>query len=239
MQLQYKIDIIFYIVIQFMLNKFTLQFKDQLLEEKYQDYQLISNRLPLFKHLTLGLTLAGIVRLCQILIYGGSVIWLIPVLFVVGVISLGSFIIMKKKYLRIALIFINHLLIVSSLEVDNQCSPHYYYLRGASMMCIHLVILLQSEFVDAFFSLIIITTIRLLTIFLQDSIFPYPSIMAAILLIFYLLYVIYKNNLAFRSQFQLSCLDNQWDQAITTLIDDPYLLIDFNQNNLILIQLPK
>ncbi|CAD8188807.1 unnamed protein product [Paramecium pentaurelia] len=215
-----------------MLNKFTLQFKDKQLEEKYQNYQLISNRLPLFKHLTLGLSVAGIIRFCQILISGDSKLWFIYVLFIIGVISLGTFVLIKKKSIRIALVIINHLIILTSLEIDNQCSPHYYYLRGASMMCIHLVILLQGEFIDAFFSIIIITTIRLLTIFLQDSIFPYPSMMIAIILIGYLLYIIYKNNLAFRSQFQLSCLDNQWDQVITTLIDDPYLLINFNESNL-------
>ncbi|CAD8070784.1 unnamed protein product [Paramecium sonneborni] len=215
-----------------MLNKFTLQFKDKQLEEKYQQHQLISNRLPLFKHLTFGIAVAGIVRLSQILISGNSSLWFVYLLFILAVIFLGIYVNLRKKYIRIALIIINHLIILTSLEVDNQCSPHYYYLRGASMMCIHLVILLQGEFIDAFFSLIFITSIRLLTIFLQDSIFPYPSIVIAIILIGYLLYIIYKNNLAFRSQFQLSCLDNQWDLVITTLIDDSYLLINFNENNL-------
>lgn len=67
------------------------------------------------------------------------------------------------------------------------------------MMSAHMIIAMSGEFLDSMFSILSIFIVRMLLLFLQDKIFPYSTVLIAILLPVYLIYSIYKTNEGFRS----------------------------------------
>jgi hypothetical protein len=105
----------------------------------------------------------------------------------------------KENFARGALIILNHLLIITSVVSDNECSPHYYYLRGMAIMAAHMIIAMSGEFLDSMFSILSIFIVRMLLLFLKDNIFPFSTVLIAILIPVYIIYSIYKTNQGFRS----------------------------------------
>jgi hypothetical protein len=67
------------------------------------------------------------------------------------------------------------------------------------MMSAHMIIAMSGEFLDSMFSILSIFIVRMLLLFLQDKIFPYSTVLIAVLLPVYLIYSIYKTNEGFRS----------------------------------------
>ncbi|CAD8125763.1 unnamed protein product [Paramecium sonneborni] len=212
------------------MNKYLLTFKNPQIEAKYQSTSIGEIRMTMFTLITLGFIVVFIVRIGQGLLQQNylnvyTYIAMITYFFVQYLLS--------KKYkqlLRPSLILLNHAFTIYFLFVEESSDSLSGHLRGVNQMGSNFLIILAGEYIDAMFSLISISIIRIIIIFNKTSSIEYSAIFSAFILILYASKYLYQYHKAIRSQYLLTLVDQSWENILTQISKKiPYILITFDE----------
>ncbi|CAD8094061.1 unnamed protein product [Paramecium primaurelia] len=212
-----------------MINRYTLQFKDQKLEEKYQEIQLREKRKPLVKKIIYLTFLVVLVKgtfsiITQSLdeIYG-------TIGYFVSDLCLIAILIIKPQYCRYALMFVNYLMMIPYLRTDDGKNQFHYQLGSALIVAFQFVIITSGEFIDALIQVLSIFSIYLAYFIIYQPNFSYAFVLSTFLICFLLLFSFYQNVAAERSKFQLTIINEQWDKILLSMVTEPCVIFNFDQ----------
>ncbi|CAD8047044.1 unnamed protein product [Paramecium primaurelia] len=220
-----------------MMNRYSLYFKDNHLEDSYQKYWLEINRRPLLKRLIISTTLVQIADLLQIIVTAKYEVltWnyvLVHYLFeIILNLLLIVIIIYQPKYIRKGLLLYNHFFATAFVAIEYleaMYSINYSKIIQLGIIGSQFIIILSSDFIEAAYQASIFPSIYLfMWSYGQEQIY-YSGIVAVILSGLVLLQCLYDHQVALRSQFQLGFIDNQWENIFTQLIGEQYLIFYFD-----------
>ncbi|CAD8111415.1 unnamed protein product [Paramecium primaurelia] len=212
------------------MNKYLLTFKNPQIEAKYQSTSIGEIRMTMFTLITLGFAVVFIVRIGQGLLQQNyfnvyTYIAMITYFFVQYLLSKKY-----KQFLRPSLILLNHVFTIYFLFVEESSDSLSAHLRGVNQMGSNFLIILAGEYIDAMFSLISISIIRIIIIFNKSTSIEYSAIFSAFILILYASRYLYQYHKAIRSQYLLTLVDQSWENILTQITKQiPYILISFDE----------
>ena len=95
------------------------------------------------------------------------------------------------------------------------------------------LIILAGEYVDAMFSLISISGIRIAIIFLKSTNIEHSAIGSAFLMIAFATRYLYKYHEAIRSQYLLTLVQESWENILIQINNQtPFILLNFEEEQL-------
>ncbi|CAD8213603.1 unnamed protein product [Paramecium octaurelia] len=212
------------------MNKYLLTFKNPQIEAKYQQTSIGEIRMTMFTLITLGFAVVFLVRIGQGLFQQNY----FNVYTYIGMISYFflQYLLSKKykQFLRPSLILLNHAFTIYFLFVEESSDSLSAHLRGVNQMGSNFLIILAGEYIDAMFSLISISIIRIIIIFNKSTSIEYSAIFSAFILILYASRYLYQYHKAIRSQYLLTLVDQSWENILTQITKQiPYILISFDE----------
>ncbi|CAK83355.1 unnamed protein product (macronuclear) [Paramecium tetraurelia] len=220
-----------------MMNRYSLFFKDNHLEDSYQKYLLEINRKPLLKRLIISTTIVEISDLLQIIASGEYEVLTLNYAFVHYlfeiILNLILILIFRyyPKYIGKSLLFYNHFFVTAFVVIEYQdamYSINYQKIIQIGIIGSQFIIILQSDFIEAAYQASIFPSIYLfIWSYKQEQIY-YAGIVAVVLSVLVFLQCLYEHQVALRSQFQLGFIDNQWEKIFTQLIGEQYLIFYFD-----------
>ncbi|CAD8126250.1 unnamed protein product [Paramecium sonneborni] len=215
------------------MNKYLLTFKNPLIEEKYQSTSIGQIRMTMFTLISLGCVVVLIVRIVQGLLqqnYFNVYTYIAMLIYCVVQYLLSK---KYKQLLRPSLILFNHAFTIYFLFVEESSDSLSGHLRGANQMGSNFLIILAGEYIDAMFSLVSISIIRIIIIFIKSTSIEYSAITLAIIVILFASKYLYQYHKAIRSQFLLTLVDQSWEKILTQINKYiPYILITFDEEQL-------
>ncbi|CAD8200455.1 unnamed protein product [Paramecium pentaurelia] len=212
-----------------MLNKYTLQFKDNILEQKYQEFQLQQKRKPLLQKVIFTTFLIIIAKsISSILNFSLKEVYFTIGYFVGNVILI---IILKcqPQLIRWALMIINYILLFIYSDPDQGQTQYHYQLSSALIVSVQFIVMRTGDFIDALVQVVSFYSFYLICFLLYQPNFSVSVALATCLLTFLLIITFYENVSAERSKFQLTIIDDKWDEILQNMIVEPCIIFNFNQ----------
>ncbi|CAD8045989.1 unnamed protein product [Paramecium sonneborni] len=220
-----------------MMNRYSLYFKDIHLEDSYQKYLLDINRKPLLKRLIISTTIVQIADFLQIIASSQyeeltwNYVFVHYLLEFILNMLLILLIIYQPKYIGKGLLLYNHFFAAAFVFIEYQkamYSINYSKIIQLGIIGSQFIIILSSDFIEAAYQASVFPLIYIFIWSYGQGQTYYAGIVAVILSGLVLLQGLYDHQVAFRSQFQLGFIDNQWENIFTQLISEQYLIFYFD-----------
>ncbi|CAD8188989.1 unnamed protein product [Paramecium octaurelia] len=214
-----------------MLNKYTLAFKDGILEQKYQDFQLQQKRKPLLQKIIFTTFLVVITKLISSIINFS----LKEIYFTIGYLgaNIGLILIFKfqPQWIRWVLMMINYILLYVYSESDEGRTQYQYQLASALIISFQFIVMRTGEFIDTLVQVVSFYSFYFICLLLYQPSFSLSVALSTFLVAFLLIITFYENVSAERSKFQLTIVDDKWEEVLQNLIVEPCVLFSFNYLN--------
>ncbi|CAD8157930.1 unnamed protein product [Paramecium pentaurelia] len=214
------------------MNKYTLTFRCEKLEQKYQDSRYLYT-LSTCKSLNVISFLLCLFRSITFIIQNHLVGFFVFLVLTIIVILAQFFIFTnKRRWVDYYLLIINHFMMLQQQYVEEGFEKQEAFVFGQNQMLLHIMIILVSEF--KFGSIQILGNIIIkivLSKYYQPSL-PYQSIIYSIVFGLMFLYSMFKINQQYRLSFLFTTQDSQQEQLIPLLTDSPFVLCTYNKDNL-------
>ncbi|CAD8206271.1 unnamed protein product [Paramecium octaurelia] len=213
------------------MNKFTLKFDDDILEEQYQNVKLAKIRKPIY---------IGLLALCFCMIGANAILNLFT--------SQQS---LLKKYINYSyLIFmvfqailvykkptlIKYLLIVSNITTgllqfnfNDQTSAQIYYAQSSSFTQLQAVAYFISDFRDGVIQVIALLVMRLMITSIKIDDVDLQTVLIGIASTSFILIALYVNDQNSRKEFLSSISEDLWDHSLSFLIKKPHFRVQYNK----------
>ncbi|CAD8119615.1 unnamed protein product [Paramecium sonneborni] len=208
------------------MNKYTLIFRDENIERKYQNQKQYGQNIIIG-----GLGLSFILRCIMKLV---NLDWL-NFGINLGVVFLLCFLRINRKsnhfYKRISLIIANCGLSMFVFIYESPSNLLYSHLRGANSALTSLIIVLTGEFPEAVFQIVFIQLTKLILIILKSSEKEYEVLLGNVLIMVLLIYYLYFHHKAIRSQYLLTLVEQKWENVLENIIENQsYFIMNFIQD---------
>ncbi|CAD8153538.1 unnamed protein product [Paramecium octaurelia] len=214
------------------MNKYTLRFKSQKIEDEYQQSRVHTISIPVFKFGSACLFIIATFKL--ILLALDNNIELMPILIVCQIYSILSFILLvfNMHKINIQLILLAYLFIAYELIIKTDTNPQALSLYQSNFTICGVIIILISEFRESL--LIIVSTFffRIIYVMMMETQKSYAIYSTTLILMCFMCFLSYKFNILNRTSFLLSQYDYMWESIFPKIVDNPYLIFTFNEDKL-------
>ncbi|CAD8208270.1 unnamed protein product [Paramecium octaurelia] len=211
-----------------MINKYTLQFIDNTVEQKYQEYQLNQKRKPMMQKVIKITSLIVIVKSIALLINFN----LREVYSTLGylMVTVGFILILKfqPRLIRWVLIIINYGVLIFYYEPDEGKTQYKHQLSSALIVSYQFIVMNTGEFIDTLVQVISFYSFYLVYFMEYQPDYSISLTMATFLLSFLLIITFYENASAERSKFKLTIIENKWDEILQNMIVEPCIIFNYN-----------
>ncbi|CAK76463.1 unnamed protein product (macronuclear) [Paramecium tetraurelia] len=214
------------------MNKYTLTFRCENLEQKYQDFRYLYT-LPICKCLNAICFLLLLFQSVTFIIQNQMVEFFIYLFLLIVVISAQFFIFNnKRKWVDYYLLLLNHFLMLQQQFVEDEFEKQEAFVFGQNQMLLNIMIILVSEFKFGSIQIFGNMTIKIvLSKYYQPSM-PYVNIIYSIVVGLMFLYSSFKVHQQYRLSFLFKVKDSQQEQLIPLLTDSPFVLCTYDKDNL-------
>ncbi|CAD8079385.1 unnamed protein product [Paramecium sonneborni] len=214
------------------MNKLTLTFRCEKLEQKYQDSRYLYT-LPTCRSLNLTSFLLCLFRSITF-IFQNQMVGFFVFLFLTIVVLLAQFFIFnnKRKWVDYYLLFINHFLMLQQQYVEDGFEPQEAFVFGQNQMLLNIMIILVSDFKFGLIQILGNIVIKILVSKYYQPSLSYQTILYSVIIGLMFLYVILKINQQSRQSFLFTTQDSQQEQLIPLLTDSPFVLCTYDKENM-------
>ncbi|CAK92625.1 unnamed protein product (macronuclear) [Paramecium tetraurelia] len=214
-----------------MLNKYTLTFKDKILEQKYQDFQTQQKRKPLLQKIIFTTFIVIITKLISSIINFSYK----EIYFTIGYLAgnIGLIVIFKfqPQWIRWVLMMINYILLFVYSEPDDGKAQFQYQLASALIISFQFIVMRTGEFIDTLIQVVSFYSFYFIYLLLYQPNFSISVALATFLVVFLLIITFYENVSAERSKFQLTIVDDKWEEVLQNILVEPCVMFSFNYLN--------
>ncbi|CAD8063636.1 unnamed protein product [Paramecium primaurelia] len=213
------------------MNKYTLTFRCEQLELKYQDFRYL-HTLPICKSLNLVSFLMCLFRSITF-IFQNEMVWFFIFLSLTIIVMLAQFLIFnnKRKWVDYYLLIINHFLMLQQQYVEDGFEPQEAFVYGQNQMLLNIMIILVSDFKFSSISILGNIIIKIVISKYYQPSLSYQTILYSIIIGLMFLYAIFKINQQYRLSFLFTTQDSQQEQLIPLLTDSPFVLCTYDKDN--------
>ncbi|CAD8108384.1 unnamed protein product [Paramecium primaurelia] len=207
------------------MNKYTLIFRDENTEKKYQHQKKYGLNIIIG-----GMVISFILRTIMKVINFEWVNTGINLGVVAMLIFLRSY---SKYYLlkRLSLIITNCGLSIFTFIYEEPSNNMYSHLRGANSALSSLIIVLSGDFPESVVQIIFIQVTKGIYTILYSSQNEYEILTGNILIMIILIYYLYFHHKAIRSQYLLTLVEQKWENVLESIIENQsYFIINFIQD---------
>ncbi|CAD8084000.1 unnamed protein product [Paramecium sonneborni] len=215
-----------------MKKKLSFQFALPGIEKAYQQDRLIKN-IWMRKILSILLLLFALVRLINSIIEGNSIVMYWEICFVCYSIFLLFFSFKgTPEKVKTIFSFTNNLLSVLQVYAHYYLQPQSIYINGQNVMIFNMTMFYFSSIQEAPIQLVVFFVSRILIQGLQNDHFIVQDFIQIIISTLCILLFIYQNDQNQRTHFQLQFSDKQWEQTLTVIIQNPFLMFTFDEERI-------
>ncbi|CAD8085976.1 unnamed protein product [Paramecium primaurelia] len=211
-----------------MINKYTLQFIDKAIEQKYQEYQLQMKRKPILQKVIMMTFLIIIAKLIALMINFS----LKDVYSTIGYLVVNMVFILILKFqphlIRWILIIINYGVLIFYYEPDEGKTQYKHQLSSALIVSYQFIVMNTGEFIDTLVQVISFYAFYLAYFIEYQPDYSVSLTLATFLLSFLLIITFYENASAERSKFKLTIIENKWDEILQNMIVEPCVIFNYN-----------
>ncbi|KAM3138310.1 hypothetical protein pb186bvf_009586 [Paramecium bursaria] len=214
------------------MNKFTLRFFNNQLEPQFQNQQKEKQQKILILMLSVVCSIFQAINIFWSLGLNEMQRCYVSIFFFTYMGS--SFIIFysRQKFYKFYFHISNVVGLLAQLDYASLYSPHEYYLYGANMMTLHLILLITCDFPDAIIQFVLQTTGRIMITYYLAQHFDVRNYIGSYGIGALLLGAIYQNQQMARQQFLLNLKDQKWLDFLPNIINKPMFLFDYSSQNL-------
>ncbi|CAD8091520.1 unnamed protein product [Paramecium sonneborni] len=214
------------------MNKLTLIFRCEKLEQKYQDSRYLYT-LPTCRSLNLVSFLLCLFRSITF-IFQNQMVGFFVFLFLTIVVLLAQFLILnnKRKWVDYYLLFVNHFLMLQQQYVEDEFEPQEAFVFGQNQMLLSIMIILVCDFKFGLIQILGNMIIKIVISKYYQPSLSYQTILYSIIIGLMFLYAILKINQQYRLSFLFTTQDSQQEQLIPLLTDSPFMLCTYDKENL-------
>ncbi|CAD8085444.1 unnamed protein product [Paramecium primaurelia] len=214
------------------MNKYTLRFKDQEIEKKYQNHKVKDIQFPTLTYLTLGGTPLLLIYAITNLINIDYTNALINGIFFVYML-MQYLVLRKNEYIRVNYCDLA-LMLTNFGSLYYEISPKQYdyyngYIMGSNQMLIHTLLMFACNLEIGVFSNLVLTVVRVILAVENSENMSLLQYLQTVIMACSFIIVQYQIEKQFRDSYLLSLKDNTWEILIPQLLNKPFFIFAFNQ----------
>ncbi|CAD8108574.1 unnamed protein product [Paramecium primaurelia] len=213
------------------MNKFTLKFDDQILEEQYQQVKLRKIRKPIY---------LGLLVLCFCMISSNAIINLITqqqtllktyinYSYLIFMVFQAIIVYRKPALIKYLLIISNIATGLLQFNFNDQTPAQIYYAQSSSFTQLQAVAYFISDFQDGVIQVLALLFIRLIITSIKIDDVDLQTVLIGIASTLFILITLYVNDQNSRKEFLSSISEDLWDHSLSILIKKPHFRVQYNK----------
>ncbi|CAD8124359.1 unnamed protein product [Paramecium sonneborni] len=213
------------------MNKFTLIFDDQILEEQYQKVKLTKIRKPIY---------LGLLLLCFCMISSNALITLfteqtqqlkiyINYSYLIFMVFQAIIVYRRPDLIKYLLIISNIATGLLQFNFNEQTPAQIYYAQSSSFTQLQAVAYFISDFRDGVIQVIALLLIKMIITSFKIENVDLQTVLIGIASTSFILITLYINDQNSRKEFLASISEDLWDHSLSILIKKPHFRVQYNK----------
>ncbi|CAD8206128.1 unnamed protein product [Paramecium pentaurelia] len=213
------------------MNKFTLKFDDEILEEQYQQVKLRKIRKPIY---------LGLLVLCFCMISSNAIINLITqqqtllktyinYSYLIFMVFQAIIVYRKPALIKYLLIISNIATGLLQFNFNDQTPAQIYYAQSSSFTQLQAVAYFISDFQDGVIQVLALLFIRLVITSIKIDDVDLQTVLIGLASTLFILITLYVNDQNSRKEFLSSISEDLWDHSLSILIKKPHFRVQYNK----------